>query len=49
MVRILKPVLAGTVLALLAACGGSQEEEFVVVDVPMAPEITVEPTFDGKL
>lgn len=49
MVRIFKPALAGAVLALLAACGGAQEEEFVVVDTPMASEITVEPTYNGKL
>ena len=49
MSKSIKSLLAVSVLAVLAACGGNtggEVEEFVVVDpVP----ITVEPTYSGKL
>jgi hypothetical protein len=41
----IKSVLALSLVALVAACGGQQEEEYVVVE----PEpISVEPVYTGK-
>ena len=49
MSKSIKSLLAVSLLALVAACGGNNAgdvEEFVVVDpVP----VTVEPTFTGKM